>query len=91
MTARADWFTFADRAAVAAEYAAGPQDLAEVAPGIWGIPGLAVVCIGDRAQMRKVQAKRFFDRFHAGPCPMGFYDDDHGGPALPPVSERLAA
>jgi hypothetical protein len=90
MTRRADWFTFADLPAVATEFAAGPQDLAELSAGVWGIPGLAVVCLGDRAHMRKVQAKRFHDRFHAGPCPMGYYSDDHGGPALPSVAERLS-
>lgn len=89
MTARADWFTYADRDTVLAEYRAGPTELAEIRPGVWGIPGVAVVCLGDRAHMRKVQAKRFADRFTAGPCPMGVFGDDHGGPALPSVAERL--
>ena len=87
---RRDWFSFADPAVVCRELDAGPPDLAELRPGVWGIPGLAVVCLGDQSHMRKVQAKRFSDRFHAAPCPKGYYDDDNGGPAMPTVAERLA-
>jgi hypothetical protein len=85
---RRDWFTFADVQAVRAEFDAGPQDLTELSPGVWGFPGLAVVCLGDKAHMRKVRAKRFDDKFRATACPMGHYDD---GPPLPPVAERLAS
>lgn len=84
---RTDWFNYADPAAVAAEYAAGPQDLVEIRPGQWGIPGIAHVCCGDRAQMRKVQAKRFADRFERdGFCPLGNWTD---APKLPSVAARL--
>lgn len=86
---RRDWFTFADPLEAAAELAKGPDDLPELAPGVWGLPGIAVVCLGDHAHMRKVQAKRFADKFHADICPLGYYGPDHGGPPIPSVAERI--
>ncbi len=82
---RRDWFSFADRATVMAEYHAGPVDFDQIAPGIWGKWG-NVICVGTRDDMRKVAAKMFRDRFHAGPCPMGDYST---APALPCVFDRL--
>jgi hypothetical protein len=90
MMLRRDWFTFADPDAVRTEYNAGPRDLEEMLPGVWGIPGVGVVCLGDMAHMRKVQEKRFTDRFHASACPRGHYGVNNGGPPLPSVAERLA-
>lgn len=88
---RKDWFSFADAAMVAEEYLAGPQDLVEISPDVWGYPGLAVVCLGNRQQMRRVQSVRFYQKFHAGPCPRDYWGDEHGGPPLPTVYERLLA
>lgn len=88
---RQDWLNFADIAAVRAEYASGPQDLNEIAPGQWGMRGYGVICTGDRAHMRKVQAKRFADRFHGAPCPRGCYGEQYGGPPLPSIAERIVA
>lgn len=88
---RSDWLDYADHDAVRAEYLAGPQDLEELAPGVWGIPGIAVICVGDRSHMRKVQAKRFHDKFIADPGRerSSYYGAKYGGPPLPPVAERL--
>ena len=87
---RRDWLDFADAEAVRAEYLAGPQDLSELSPGVWGhAHGHVAVCIGDRSKMRQVVEKMFNDRFHAKPCPMGYYGPDHGGPPLPSVAERI--
>lgn len=85
---RRDWFSFVDPERVRAEMQAGPQDLTELSPGVWGYPRLGVVCIGDAEHMRKVQAKRFGDRFRAEPCPKGYWDNC---PPLPSVAERLEA
>jgi hypothetical protein len=87
---RADWFTHANPAEVAREYRAGPQDLDEIKPGVWGHKGLGVVCLGDKAHMRKIQAKLFSDKFHAKPCPRDYHGNGHGGPPLPTVFERLS-
>ena len=86
---RKDWFDFADKDAIRAEYFAGPQDLDQIAPGQWGIRGVGVICVGDEAHMRKVAAKLFRDKFHAEPCPLGKYGPGFGGPALPSVAQRL--
>ena len=86
---RKDWLNFSDINAVRAEYAAGPQDLDEIAPEQWGFRGYGVVCIGNQAQMRKVQAKRFDDKFHRTPCQLGNWTV--GGPPLPSIAERIDA
>ena len=91
MMDRKDWLDFADIELVRAEYAAGPQDLTEVAPGQWGMRGVGIVCLGDRAHMRKVQENLFDVKFHGGPCHFGYYGPDHGGDALPTVAERILA
>lgn len=75
-----DWFDFADRASVLAEYRTGPQPLDEIAPGQWGIRGVGVICIGDAVHMMKVQAKRFSDRFHKTPCPLDQYAPGYCAP-----------
>jgi hypothetical protein len=90
MMPRSDWFTYADTEDVAKEYNAGPQDLDEIKPGVWGYKGLGVVCLGDKAHMRKIQVKRFNDKFHKKTCPIGYYGEKHGGPPLLSVFERLA-
>ena len=85
-----DWFEFADKEAVRKEFAAGPQDLSPMGNGLWGIHGIGVVCAGDVDHMRKVQAKRFHDKFHARPCPMGHYTTTQLE-KWKTVAERLAA
>lgn len=87
---RKDWLDFADKDKALAEFLNGPKDLHEIAPGMWGYKGGSVMCIGDRSHMRKISAKMFRDKFHAAPCPMGYYGKDHGGDPLPSVAERLA-
>jgi hypothetical protein len=39
--------------------------------------------------MRKVQAKRFDDKFHRTPCQLGNWTV--GGPPLPSIAERIDA
>ena len=68
-----DWLDFSDKDAVRKELEAGPKDLEPMGEGLWGIRGIGVICAGDIAHMRKVQAKRFADKFYARPCPMGRY------------------
>jgi hypothetical protein len=86
---RRDWFSFADPVQVAEVYRAGPQDYDELQPGVWGERGVNVLCLGTVADMRRVSRKAFMDKFHAGPCRWGYWGDEHGGPPLPPVYDRL--
>lgn len=36
-----------------------------------------------------VVSKLFANKFHATPCPMGYYGPEFGGPPLPSIYERL--
>lgn len=74
--------------ALEAEFQAGPQPMLRMG-NHWG-DGLSVICAGDEAQMMKVAAVRFSQKFHSGPCHMGHYGEGHGGSPLPTIAERLA-
>ena len=74
--------------ALEAELQAGPQPMQRMGDH-WG-DGLSVICAGDEAQMMKAAEVRFSQKFHAGPCPMGYYGEGHGGDPLPSIAERLA-
>lgn len=82
-----DLLTPEQKKALADEYRAGPQPLQRMGPH-WG-DGLSVICAGGEAQMMRVAEARFRQKFHAGPCPMGHYGPDQGGPPLTALADRL--